>query len=170
MIRKRIAIENWRGLRDELVLDDLSPGLNVLLGPNEAGKSTVMDAVCRGFFDKHGTAGQDMLQRQPWGSELGPRVAIVFETGGQTYRLQKQFLVSPSSQLWVQRGGGWERLAEARPPTTRSWSCCPAAVRARGCPSPGTGAWAMSSGLSRARRRRSPWTGTSRPACSRCCG
>ncbi|MGC4030923.1 MAG: AAA family ATPase [Tepidisphaeraceae bacterium] len=94
---------------------DFSPGLNVIFGPNETGKSTLMDALCRGLFDKHGTGGSEMQTRQPWASELGPAVEIEFTVDGERYRLAKQFLQEQKSVLRrVLPGGDAERIAEGR--------------------------------------------------------
>lgn len=81
MILQRIRVENWRSLVEPVELADLSPGLNLIYGPKRGGKSTLMDAVCRGFFDRHNTAGEAMKNRQPWGTSLGPSVTIEFEVG-----------------------------------------------------------------------------------------
>ncbi|WZB71633.1 AAA family ATPase [Achromobacter xylosoxidans] len=37
----RIVLEEFRKFRQPLALDGLQPGLNLFVGPNEAGKSTV---------------------------------------------------------------------------------------------------------------------------------
>ncbi len=113
MYLTRVRAESWRALRDAVELAELSPGLNVVHGPNETGKSTLMDAICRGFFDRHKTAGVAMLGRRPWGTELGPRVAVDFAVGDDRYRLEKRFLDGASTVLHrLLDGGGMEKLAE----------------------------------------------------------
>ena len=52
-----VRVESWRCLREAVELADLGPGLNLVFGPNEAGKSTLLDAICRGFYDRHNTSG-----------------------------------------------------------------------------------------------------------------
>ena len=46
MYLTRWRVESWRTLRDAVDLAELSPGLAVIDGPNETGKSTLLDAVC----------------------------------------------------------------------------------------------------------------------------
>ena len=55
---QRIAVENFRKLRDPVEIGGLQPGLNVIVGDNEEGKSTLLKAVQAAFFDKHSITGQ----------------------------------------------------------------------------------------------------------------
>jgi DNA repair exonuclease SbcCD ATPase subunit len=109
---ERVTAHAFGPLSDEEL--DLAPGMSVIVGPNEAGKSTVMDAICRGFYDRHNTGGEGMKSRQPWGSSLGPTVEVEFTVGGQRYRLRKRFLEDRLCELLQWRDGGWERIAEGR--------------------------------------------------------
>ena len=45
----RIVLEEFRKFRQPLALDGLQPGLNLFVGPNEAGKSTVAAAIRAAF-------------------------------------------------------------------------------------------------------------------------
>ena len=114
MYLTRVRVENWRTLRDAVELVDLSPGLNVVHGPNETGKSTLMDAICRGFFDRHRTAGAEMNGRRPWGSELAPTVSVDFNVGGEAHRLEKRFLSGQSSVLYRAHEGRWEKVSDGQ--------------------------------------------------------
>ena len=53
---RRIEVRDFRKLR-HTVVDDLGPGLNVLVGDNEAGKSTVLAALRAVFFERHRVGG-----------------------------------------------------------------------------------------------------------------
>lgn len=112
MILLRVAVQDWKGIRGRVELGPLDPGLNLIHGPNETGKSTLLDALCRGFFDRHSTAGAEMEKRQPWGSSLGPRVEVDFETSQGRFRIVKQFLSDASCKLHRWHNGAWERTAE----------------------------------------------------------
>lgn len=112
MILHRIYVENWRKLRAPVELAPLSESVNIIHGPNEAGKSTIMDAICRGFFDRHNTGGEAMKSRRPWGSTLGPTVEMEFGQDGQRYRLKKRFLDDTMAELSVRRDGAWEKLSQ----------------------------------------------------------
>ena len=97
MFLRSIRVESWRAIRDAVELAELSPGINIVHGPNETGKSTILDAICRGFFDRHRTAS--MRNRQPWGTSLGPAVDIEFQISEQRWQLRKQFLDAESCEL-----------------------------------------------------------------------
>ncbi len=49
MILESIVIQDFRKLADKLVIDGFEPGLNIIAGPNEAGKSTIAEASARSF-------------------------------------------------------------------------------------------------------------------------
>lgn len=87
---RRIRIEQFRQFRESYELADLTAGLNLFSGPNEAGKSTVVRAIRAAFFDRHGTSLiQDL---QPYGEpSAAPTVELDFDTGGRSYRLRKVF-------------------------------------------------------------------------------
>lgn len=112
MYLQRIKLENWGPISDSIELAELSAGLNVIHGPNEAGKSTIMDAICRGFFDKHRTSS--IKNRQPWGTSLGPAIEIDFAIGGQQWRLRKQFVEDQGCALHRWSGGKWEKIAQGQ--------------------------------------------------------
>jgi DNA repair protein SbcC/Rad50 len=114
MFLHRLCVENYRSLRDLADLSFVSAGLNLVHGPNEAGKSTLMDALCRGFFDRHDTRSSTMFDRQPWDSSLGPSVLVEFETGGGRYQVRKRFLVDPLCELAQWRDGRWEKVAQGK--------------------------------------------------------
>jgi DNA repair exonuclease SbcCD ATPase subunit len=70
-------------------------GLNVIHAPNATGKSTLFEAMRRGFLDGHRVGGKEVEVIRPWGRELAPTVTVEFSHGGQEYRITKRFLDSP---------------------------------------------------------------------------
>ncbi|MCP5150373.1 MAG: AAA family ATPase [Chromatiales bacterium] len=92
MFVRSIAVRHWRGL-DHLVLEDLEPGLNLVSGPNESGKSRLVQALWFGLFESSKGSAQNKKQLESWG--LGsekPRVTIEFELRGGVWTVEKQFL------------------------------------------------------------------------------
>src|SRR6185369_6319121 len=54
---REIEVRNWRGLNQSLAV--LSPRLNLILGPNESGKSRIFQALQFGLFETYkGTSAQ----------------------------------------------------------------------------------------------------------------
>lgn len=87
----RIQLSQFRKFRGALDIRDLSPGLNLFTGPNEAGKSTIAAAIRAAFFERHrSNAAQEF--RPEGDSSATPSIALEFHTGGTQYRLSKQFL------------------------------------------------------------------------------
>ena len=68
---------------------DFDPGLNVLHGPNDLGKSTLADAVRAALLL---TASQQEHKKFiPWTEDVAPHVELIFETEGIFYRVDKTF-------------------------------------------------------------------------------
>ncbi|CAM4162050.1 AAA family ATPase [Vreelandella rituensis] len=88
---KRIRIEQLRQFQNPLVVDDLQPGINVITGPNESGKSTIASAIRAAFFERHRSSSVSDLQ--PWGdSSAAPQVMLEFDWQDRHWRLEKRFL------------------------------------------------------------------------------
>ncbi|NML35071.1 AAA family ATPase [Paraburkholderia antibiotica] len=97
---QRIAIREFRQFGGQLVIDDLQPGLNLFIGPNEAGKSTIAEAVRAVFLERYKASHlKDLL---PWGLASGqPSVDVSFELDGLACRLSKQFVSRQRCELRI---------------------------------------------------------------------
>ena len=97
---KWLRIENFRRFRAPFELGDFADGLNLFVAPNEAGKSTVAEAIRAAFFERHKSSSVGDLR--PWGdSSATPSVDIEFELGGKPARLSKAFLGKKRCQLSI---------------------------------------------------------------------
>lgn len=96
----RLQIEQLRQFRQPYVLNDLTLGLNIFSGPNEAGKSTLVRAIRAAFFERHrSTAVEDL---KPWGDSAAcPSVEVDFNFNGQSYQLTKSFFAKKRCNLRV---------------------------------------------------------------------
>ena len=56
----RLRVEQLRRFRAPLELAGFTPGLNILAGPNEAGKSTLVRAIRAAFFERHKSSMVDL--------------------------------------------------------------------------------------------------------------
>ncbi|MQM38544.1 hypothetical protein KBTX_02555 [wastewater metagenome] len=104
---RHLRIENFRHLVAPLEIGPLEDGLNVLGGDNEAGKSTVLQALRVALFDRHGLSGRAASELQPYGHRVGPEVTLAFTCGGDEYRLWKRFCQGAGARL-EGPGGRWE--------------------------------------------------------------
>ena len=106
MILERVEVESFAALADRVV--ELEEGLNVLLGPNEAGKSTLFQAI------RHTLLTPAALNRRQFKAELEPFLplgggdsiacTLHFRHQGRAYRLAKRWGAKPSAELVLPDG------------------------------------------------------------------
>ncbi len=97
---ERFAVRDFRKLTDGAEIDGLDPGLTVIVGDNEEGKSTLLKALQAVFFDRHGLTGNSIEHILPFGTAgLRPTVEVDFELDGTRYRLKKAFARKPGASL-----------------------------------------------------------------------
>ena len=69
---RRITVRNFRKLADPVELDNIGDGVTVIAGDNEEGKSTLLDAIRTGLFQRHNVSGKPVEDMQPFGSKVRP--------------------------------------------------------------------------------------------------
>lgn len=80
----------FRRFAGGICVENFAPGVNLLAGPNELGKSTLFQALEAAFLLKHGSTGVQLESMRPRsGGE--PLVEADFEAAGRRYRMRKQF-------------------------------------------------------------------------------
>lgn len=103
LLIRRIALENFRKFREPREIAGLTAGLNIVIEPNETGKSTVLEAVRAALFLRHGSKTRLIGSFQPIGDNVAPQVSLDFEVRGPhgttALSLTKKFLKSPSVEL-----------------------------------------------------------------------
>ncbi|MCB1032861.1 MAG: AAA family ATPase [Acidobacteria bacterium] len=108
-----LEVRHWRGL-EHRQLEDLSEGLNLIFGPNEAGKSRLFEALRFALFESSKGEAAYKKALAGWSSTESPWVAVELEKDGRRYRVEKRFLKGSTTKL---EGGGEtlkEEAAEAR--------------------------------------------------------
>jgi DNA repair exonuclease SbcCD ATPase subunit len=72
---------------------DIEPaaGLTIIRGPNEAGKSTILEALQLVLFRKADSTREDVRLAQRWGSTSAPQVTVELDSDGRMFRLVKHF-------------------------------------------------------------------------------
>ena len=93
-------------------IDGLAPGLNVLAGANELGKSTLLRGLTALFTEGHRTTKQSVRDLRPY-TGGAPMVGCTFELLGATWRLEKQFLSAHRALLQRMDGGEVHQGADA---------------------------------------------------------
>ncbi|WP_027966509.1 AAA family ATPase [Halomonas halocynthiae] len=93
-----VRVENFQQFRTPLEINDLDDGINLFVGPNESGKSTLVRAIRAAFFERYKT--RTLVDLQPWGdSSAAPEVSLAFEWQGKHWTLNKRFLQRQRSDL-----------------------------------------------------------------------
>ncbi len=86
---ERIAIENFLAFRELSVGFDR--GFNVVLAPNEGGKSSLLGAIVTALFTGADARSAGVKSLARWGSRELFRLEISLELGGLRYRLARDF-------------------------------------------------------------------------------
>ncbi|GAB4245979.1 MAG: AAA family ATPase [Candidatus Methylacidiphilales bacterium] len=95
----KVELENYRCHRNLEVKFTGNPFL--ITGPNESGKSTLIEAIHRAFFLRFKSGGQVVENMRSVAGGV-PRVAITFQTKEGTFTLRKEFLGARSSAVLEQ--------------------------------------------------------------------
>ncbi|MDX2093062.1 MAG: hypothetical protein SFX73_34790 [Kofleriaceae bacterium] len=83
----RIEVEHFACIRRAAV--ELGPGLNVLYGPNDLGKSTLAQAIRAALLIQHTSAAADAFIE--WESAEQPFVRVTFEVDRRYFQVEKRF-------------------------------------------------------------------------------
>ncbi|CDO34978.1 AAA family ATPase [Novosphingobium sp. KN65.2] len=114
LVIRQIAIDGFRKFRKPFAIENLSDGLNIVIEPNETGKSTLLEALRAAFFVRHNTRNQLAQSFAPYGEAVGPEIKVSFDVDGSPWSLTKRFLRSPSLEMSGPQGRAQGDDAEAR--------------------------------------------------------
>ncbi len=85
---RRLQVNDFAGIREADI--EFGPGLNVLYGPNDLGKSTLADAIRLALLLPHTSTHID--EYVPWTGGQSPVVELTFETEPQRiWSVRKEF-------------------------------------------------------------------------------
>jgi uncharacterized protein YhaN len=78
----------------------LDEGINVIKGPNESGKSTLVQALLAAFFWKVDATRKEVRDSVTWGEQDGFTLEVEGEASGLPFRLEKDFSTKRASLVW----------------------------------------------------------------------
>ncbi len=104
MLIRSLRVSSYRGVAGPVALT-LGPGLNVLHGPNESGKSTLLEALRNALLVKARSSSEFHKAMAPHAGGT-PEVEVSFHRGGAGYVLTKRFAAAGSTRLVETRGSG----------------------------------------------------------------
>lgn len=87
---RALRVANFRRFAAPVAVEGIADGLNVLVGPNEMGKSTLFDALEAAFLTRFKVTGAVLDAMRPYAGG-DPIVEVDFEAAGQRWRIRKQF-------------------------------------------------------------------------------
>lgn len=114
LLIRRIALENFRKFRERREIAGLTGGLNIVIENNEAGKSTLLEAVRAALFLKYGSKTQLITSFQPHGDDVAPEIELDFAVGADDFTLRKRFLGRATTELSGPDGRSQNAEAEER--------------------------------------------------------
>ena len=96
---RRLSVNQFKRFTEPTQLGELGDGLNLVIGPNELGKSTLLDALRAVLFERYNSRARPILALQNDRSGAAPVVELVFEVNGAEYTLTKRFVKIPHARL-----------------------------------------------------------------------
>ncbi len=96
---RRLSVNQFKRFTTPTQLGGLGDGLNLVVGPNELGKSTMLDALRAVLFERYSSGALPIRALQNDRSGAAPVVELAFEVDGAEYTLTKRFLKSPYARL-----------------------------------------------------------------------
>jgi hypothetical protein len=96
-----LEVEHFRAIQSARLM--FGPGLNVVYGPNDLGKSTLTEAIRAALLIAPASA--EARSFATWGAAPGefPRVLIGFECQGATWRVEKVFAQGSRAKAYLQK-------------------------------------------------------------------
>lgn len=101
---RSIAVNQFKKFTTPMCLDEIGDGLNVVVGPNEMGKSTLLDALRAALFEKYSSKAQPITALQNDRNQAAPVVELVFEVDDGIYRIRKRFVKKSYAHLFCPDG------------------------------------------------------------------
>ena len=96
---RSVAVNQFKKFTSPIRLDGLGDGLNVVVGPNEMGKSTLLEALRAALFEKYSSRAQPITALQNDRNQAAPVVELAFELDDGLYRITKRFIKKPYARL-----------------------------------------------------------------------
>lgn len=96
---RSLAVNQFKKFTSPTRLDGVEDGLNVVVGPNELGKSTLLDALRAALFEKYSSKAQPIVALQNDRNQAAPVVELAIELDDGLYRVTKRFIKKPYARL-----------------------------------------------------------------------
>lgn len=94
-----LSVNQFKKFTEPTALDGLGDGLNVVVGPNELGKSTLLDALRAALFQRHRGSSRPVRELQNDRNRAAPVVRLEFEVDDSRFTISKRFVKRPYARL-----------------------------------------------------------------------
>ena len=101
---RKLSVNQFKRFTEPTQLGEIGDGLNLVVGPNELGKSTLLDALRAVLFERYSSRARPIIALQNDRSDAAPVVELVFEVNGAEYTLTKRFVKNPYARLQCSDG------------------------------------------------------------------
>ena len=92
-----LSLESWRGIDSRQV--ELSEGVTLIEGPNEIGKSTIVEAVRMLFSEMDSSKKKNVKAIQPVGQDVGSNIQAEVKTGDYHFIYSKTYNKATQTSL-----------------------------------------------------------------------
>ena len=100
-----LRVEQFRKFDRPVMIEGFGDGLNLITGPNETGKSTLLLAMRAVLFERHSTKSDTTKAFSPHHvTGARPTVTLDFEIDDERFQIKKSFLRRPSIHLETSSG------------------------------------------------------------------
>ena len=96
---RKLTVNKFKRFTVPTQLCEIGDGLNLVVGPNELGKSTLLDALRAVLFERYSSGARSIKALRNDRSGAAPVVELVFEVDGAEYTLTKRFVRRPLARL-----------------------------------------------------------------------
>lgn len=104
---ERLSLEHVRGL-DHAEVRFAPHGVTVITAPNEAGKSTLFDALDVLLYEKHTTTKAHVRALQPAGRDVASTISATFTLGPHRVTVTKRFHRDRATEVAVEGPSPWQ--------------------------------------------------------------
>ncbi|MCA8937004.1 MAG: AAA family ATPase [Planctomycetes bacterium] len=118
MILTRLTLKDWKHLKF-VRLPEFKPGINVIHGPNRAGKSTIAEAIRFTLVDfDHNSGRREVQALTPWIGGGLPSAEVGFVVNSKPWTLEKRFSKNKDGGSELFGDGANKPTAEGKEATT----------------------------------------------------
>ncbi len=101
---RSIAVKELKKFDAPAQITGINDQLNIVSGPNEMGKSTILSALRAAFFSRYSSLAQDIKRLQNSQNLGAPVVKVEFDVNGERYQIRKQFVKQRLAELYFPDG------------------------------------------------------------------